>query len=257
MGSPPLTRGKAIRHPPDRERLGITPAYAGKSRGYDSEADGQPDHPRLRGEKNFTTQKTEPPVGSPPLTRGKDFGIKRSSRINGITPAYAGKSRLTGRQRRRSRDHPRLRGEKYTSKRQTIRQRGSPPLTRGKVKFRNDLPNNVRITPAYAGKSTLLGAELKQVKDHPRLRGEKCFVYASWRRYLGSPPLTRGKVPISNLSLFCAGITPAYAGKRFSGNLFLFALQDHPRLRGEKRFFRRPEKIAKGSPPLTRGKGTD
>ena len=50
------------------------------------------------------------------------------------------------------------------------------------------------------------------------------------------------------------GITPAYAGKSFSMPTAVDAMEDHPRLRGEKgRFFLRVCERG-GSPPLTRGK---
>ena len=44
----------------------------------------------------------------------------------------------------------------------------------------------------------------------------------------------RGKVVESGESAAIMRITPAYAGKRQKGKLFVFCLQDHPRLCGEK-----------------------
>ena len=55
----------------------------------------------------------------------------------------------------------------------------------------------IRITPAYAGKSTLQ-KHLKSVN-------------------LGSPPPMRGKVLTVCLAQFFFRITPAYAGKRYRG----------------------------------------
>ena len=58
--SPPLTRGKAMRLCLWMNRLGITPAYAGKRHvGERSIQTGQ-DHPRLRGEKAKHSCKTQP-----------------------------------------------------------------------------------------------------------------------------------------------------------------------------------------------------
>ena len=54
-----------------------------------------------------------------------------------------------------------------------------------------------------------------------------------------------------------ARITPAYAGKRQKGELFVFCLQDHPRLCGEKRFEMRYIPHRTGSPPPMRGKEGD
>ena len=52
----------------------------------------------------------------------------------------------------------------------------------------------IRITPAYAGKST---------SD-----------FAAYRSRSGSPPPMRGKVLDRMTKVECKGITPAYAGKR-------------------------------------------
>ena len=49
-------------------------------------------------------------------------------------------------------------------------------------------------------------------------------------------------------------ITPAYAGKRQKGKLFVFCLQDHTRLCGEKLGFRCRFLRIPGSPPPMRGK---
>ena len=52
---------------------------------------------------------------------------------------------------------------------------------------------NIGITPAYAGKSPLIGFDCTLIRDHPRVCGEKChslFLAASAE---GSPPRMRGK----------------------------------------------------------------
>ena len=73
----------------------------------------------------------------------------------GITPAYAGKRYSKFKTLGAKRDHPRLCGEKFrhvASKGYTL---GSPPPMRGKV-CGSPMENGTgRITPAYAGKSTL------------------------------------------------------------------------------------------------------
>ena len=50
---------------------GITPAYAGKSMGYNQRRLGYGDHPRLCGEKQFIRHPLEHELGSPPPMRGK------------------------------------------------------------------------------------------------------------------------------------------------------------------------------------------
>ena len=105
-------RGKVWQYGVVRFQVGITPAYAGKSR-------------RL-------TQCAAFAEGSPPRMRGKG-GIQDSSPPSvGITPAYAGKSTTTDLRPVLQQDHPRVCGEKHTPK--IIYEHGK------------------RITPAYAGK---------------------------------------------------------------------------------------------------------
>ena len=55
-----------------RDRLGITPACAGKSALEPALASLHVDHPRLRGEKIHHLFKHNYNPGSPPLARGKD-----------------------------------------------------------------------------------------------------------------------------------------------------------------------------------------
>ena len=93
IGSPPRMRGKVVSSQVYSSRIGITPAYAGKShRSYRSGSTGR-DHPRVCGEKKKTLRKIRCQRGSPPRMRGK--GCRRCRlRLSGrITPAYAGKRR--------------------------------------------------------------------------------------------------------------------------------------------------------------------
>ena len=65
---------------------------------------------------------------------------------------------------------------------------------RGKVDEVHEMKDNVRITPAYAGKRASVSLKEEVLRDHPRLCGEK--------------------LPRFCLSPRSGGITPAYAGKR-------------------------------------------
>ena len=70
----------------------------------------------------------------------------------------------------------------------------------------------------------------------------------------GSPPRMRGKGVVDVLVSEPLGITPAYAGKSFSGTLISPASLDHPRVCGEKHVGEFNDKTAEGSPPRMRGK---
>ena len=90
------------------------------------------------------------------------------------------------------------------------------------------------ITPAYAGKRQKSSIRISAYRDHPRLCGEKCGQCPKYQIRSGSPPPMRGKAAVLKLSNYPQRITPAYAGKSASESPRKAALQDHPRLCGEK-----------------------
>ena len=92
-------------------------------------------------------------------------------------------------------------------------------------------------------------------QDHPRLCGEKWHIGQSITRQKGSPPPMRGKAASIWLLASSAGITPAYAGKRYTPWHLWNRYKDHPRLCGEKLKNYAIVGIEGGSPPPMRGKG--
>ena len=64
---------------------------------------------------------------------------------------------------------------------------------RGKVNLPIIMQVLRRITPAYAGKSGSADFRLQNIKDHPRLCGEKMSMRSARRKTNGSPPPMRGK----------------------------------------------------------------
>ena len=85
---------------------------------------------------------------------------------------------------------------------------------RGKGKLQMTTSLGMRITPAYAGKSSRGESDGGNIRDHPRLCGEKLSDTVSSFFTLGSPPPMRGKAAGLGVSPARTGITPAYAGKR-------------------------------------------
>ena len=152
--------------------------------------------------------------GSPPHVRGKDAVKRHSARGFGITPAYAGKRYRNARSGQYQRDHPRVCGEKAFMAFCRNCAVGSPPRMRGKVCFLGCISVLTGITPAYAGKSYLIGTGLSDTKDHPRVCGEKTVLDLSRLVEQGSPPRMRGKADPPSARFRVHGITPAYAGKR-------------------------------------------
>ena len=91
LGSPPRMRGKGVKHRDGRVRVGITPAYAGKSCRRLERRSGKEDHPRMCGEKQIKGFKHDGHMGSPPHVRGKGELSRAGASTSKITPAYAGK----------------------------------------------------------------------------------------------------------------------------------------------------------------------
>ena len=186
--------------------------------------------------------------------RGKVYKNIVCSLYNRITPAYAGKSWPACLFHPFFQDHPRLCGEKRTKLVMQLALLGSPPPMRGKVSFSDRPITKIRITPAYAGKSSeIFECQLPQ-KDHPRLCGEKDRCLAIQLLSPGSPPPMRGKVIPACGVLIGMRITPAYAGKRHFMTLPVTRKQDHPRLCGEKELAGIKSRKRVGSPPPMRGK---
>ena len=228
-------RGKGTSAVVMRRQLGITPAYAGKSR-----------------TRRCWTKTT---AGSPPRMRGKASGPGVLSSLSGITPAYAGKSSFLLPSGNISKDHPRVCGEKWGGILKTIAKGGSPPRMRGKASGPGVLSSLSGITPAYAGKSSFLLPSGNISKDHPRVCGEKWGGILKTIAKGGSPPRMRGKVQVLSHAAQFVGITPAYAGKRptrrgrkptFEGS--------PPRMRGKGLLTPSHRRPARGSPPRMRGK---
>ena len=145
--------------------------------------------------------------------RGKEVVFIDSYLVSRITPAYAGKSFFCPDRILWDRDHPRVCGEKLYMPCAIAPNVGSPPRMRGKVSAERARSNAARITPAYAGKSYLIGTGLGDTEDHPRVCGEKMLTGDTTDEETGSPPRMRGKASNVFINPYGDRITPAYAGK--------------------------------------------
>ena len=147
-----------------------------------------------------------------------------------------------------------MRGEYIAAHPNCISPIGSPPLARGIPFVLRQLKIVVRITPACAGNTVPCLDNLIVIGDHPRLRGEyviKCHSVSCVKgdhprlrgEYelltslteppLGSPPLARGILLLTNTDYWVVRITPACAGNTDADTSTDDQHRDHPRLRGE------------------------
>ncbi len=125
---------------------------------------------------------------------------------------------------------------------------------RGKAIDIGPIHGELGITPAYAGKSCRPEAAVPDLRDHPRVCGEKKVMRGAKDKRMGSPPRMRGKVADDIKKTKAYRITPAYAGK----SQLRFCMQnlsgDHPRVCGEKMSWACCMTARLGSPPRMRGK---
>ena len=154
--------------------------------------------------------------------------------MTGITPAWAGKRSSHPSGSSMAWDHPRVGGEKEKKGVKQCGMTGSPPRGRGKGCHFEYCQKGVRITPAWAGKSTAAKCCANGIRDHPRVGGEKIPAGAPLYAPCGSPPRGRGKVENALLLNLLDRITPAWAGKSIQSSGPLHTSGDHPRVGGEK-----------------------
>ena len=156
--------------------------------------------------------------------------------ISGFTPAYAGKIEAAGTQVIGEQVHPRIRGEDTGMTIRFAPLMGSPPHTRGRLGNTPVIDAAVRFTPAYAGKIMAKSNRCRNVRVHPRIRGEDRFVIRRVVPVQGSPPHTRGRSWAAVLSVCMLRFTPAYAGKIGHARRMPLEHRVHPRIRGEDIF---------------------
>ena len=210
----------------------------------------------MRGEKASHPDSYCAGYGSPPRARGKEHGHVLRYISVGITPACAGKRPIRRTRRIVAWDHPRVRGEKGKVTGVGSTRQGSPPRARGKELNRFFHIQRTGITPACAGKSRPIRNGSCQVRDHPRVRGEKLRRTSAFISGLGSPPRARGKGSTYDRTSLGAGITPACAGKSTYLRGVDIVPGDHPRVCGEKSIRFISALRFSGSPPRVRGKVT-
>ena len=125
-------------------------------------------------------------------------------------------------------------GEKLARLYSSVPVPGSPPRERGKGKARNAVTHQLRITPAWAGKSLFCFTAAVPIQDHPRMGGEKLRLLTLLLILPGSPPHGRGKATAEYQAAMDTGITPAWAGKSLGFMLWqIWRLGSPPHGRGK------------------------
>ena len=125
---------------------------------------------------------------------------------------------------------------------------------RGKQEIADFFGELSGITPAGAGKTSLIKRPCESSWDHPRRCGENLWDGIHRLKPPGSPPQVRGKRECWALTITHFRITPAGAGKTVFGTDRRTAAEDPPRRCGENRVVMRAYILHLGSPPQVRGK---
>ena len=175
-------------------------------------------------------------AGSPPRMRGK-LNLAPEGTVNlRITPADAGKTGRGCAEFRQSVDHPRGCGENTHFRGLEGSWLGSPPRMRGKLEGVVLIGQNLRITPADAGKTFRAVVTSVAGWDHPRGCGENRTRNRVRFFFPGSPPRMRGKPDEVTAYQAEARITPADAGKTAVLVNSCGREKDHPRGCGENAY---------------------
>ncbi len=131
---------------------------------------------------------------------------------------------------------------------------GSPPRVREKRRFFQLNQEVFGITPACAGKTSLLFSTCAYKQDHPRVCGKNCVIKSGDTASVGSPPRVREKLSAKSDGNFTARITPACAGKTGWLSVCHWLCWDHPRVCGKNFHSGLSKTGASGSPPRVREK---
>ena len=117
MGSSPHMRGTRTATPELCTAVGIIPAYAGNTVGFQWDCAHPRDHPRICGEHHPANYHPPRQTGSSPHMRGTLQDRRPWRILLGIIPAYAGNTFVVKSNDATLRDHPRICGEHSASQR--------------------------------------------------------------------------------------------------------------------------------------------
>ena len=171
--------------------------------------------------------------GSPPRVREELLASNTGAFLSGITPACAGRTSRTANSFHGHGDHPRVCGKNNPRSVMQLKGWGSPPRVREELCIRLFIRTIDRITPACAGRTSGVIADIDRTKDHPRVCGKNYFGIFAEEIMTGSPPRVREERRSGEPLARFLGITPACAGRTTGWALIGGQKKDHPRVCGK------------------------
>ena len=155
-------------------RIGLIPAWAGKTPALAAKSPKCAAHPRVGGENPDSSEVTASNGGSSPRGRGKPVDGAFGELGPRLIPAWAGKTILILVHYCNARAHPRVGGENVDFCPREIPPEGSSPRGRGKLISRVRSYADERLIPAWAGKTNHTNFVTRVTQgSSPRGRGKR------------------------------------------------------------------------------------
>ena len=216
-GEPPHARGDQQVLPIWAERIGRTPACAGRPRSTSASAPPARANPRMRGATAMKPPFGACSLGELPHARGDRRAELLGHHPRGRTPACAGRPSPAGGRARLVGANPRMRGATGCTNQSAMFCPGEPPHARGDRGERDGKVVGRGRTPACAGRPSFRRARRLLRRANPRMRGATASASCLWHSITGEPPHARG----DRLGALCRpldrGRTPACAGRPCRG----------------------------------------
>ena len=252
-GSAPRARGTL--HGDQREvpRQRVSPACAGNTWIVPVVLPVLTGQPRVRGEHSNGSIDATLLNGSAPRARGTLLTLYVNVLNQRVSPACAGNTFLCLSKLIDATGQPRVRGEHRRARRLANVAGGSAPRARGT----HPAPQNgwtcLRVSPACAGNTERIAAQVVPGAGQPRVRGEHGAEVRRDVRVHGSAPRARG-TPVQMIDQRRSfRVSPACAGNTELVGHGYARKSGQPRVRGEHRSKGRPGDVAVGSAPRARG----
>ena len=192
--------------------------------------------------------------GSSPRGRGKPLDAVDESLDERLIPAWAGKTATTMGESLDDAAHPRVGGENFDMAVKGVTPFGSSPRGRGKHQISRSMSTEVRLIPAWAGKTDNRLEGAAHPGAHPRVGGENDASQVTQTTGPGSSPRGRGKLLGSRGGLLLRRLIPAWAGKTCRMRWPRARQGAHPRVGGENCVIWGTTNDQVGSSPRGRGK---
>ncbi len=191
---------------------------------------------------------------SPPRGRGRLASPNANTIYLGLTPAWAGKTSGMSSCVSTSMTHPRVGGEDRIAVPELRPSVDSPPRGRGRLSASSERREAHRLTPAWAGKTSLRFCDRCLLSTHPRVGGEDPWPGNRNCGIHDSPPRGRGRQRGSCRRAERSRLTPAWAGKTCARASTSWPRTTHPRVGGEDAVGGDAVRDDDDSPPRGRGR---